>query len=43
MGCNTFVIDASHYFIIRLTLSEDLGSVNHRHEIYMYVYVECDY
>ena len=27
---------------IRLVLSEDLGSVNLMHELYMYVYVECD-
>ena len=27
---------------IRLVLSEVLGSVNPRHELYMYAYVECD-
>jgi len=27
---------------IRLVWSEDLGSVNLRHELYMYVYTECD-
>jgi len=27
---------------IRLVLSEDRGSVNLRHELYMYVSVECD-
>ena len=27
---------------IRLVLSEDLGSVNLRHELYMYVCAECD-
>ena len=27
---------------IRLVLSEDLRSVNLRHEMYMYVYAECD-
>ena len=27
---------------IRLVLSEDLWSVNFIHELYMYVYVECD-
>ena len=27
---------------IRLELSEDLGSVNLKHELYMYVYAECD-
>ena len=28
---------------IRLLWSEDLGSVNLRHELYMYVYAECDF
>ena len=37
MGCDTFVIDKWHYCFIRLMLSEDLGSVNLKHEIYMYV------
>jgi len=27
---------------IKLVLSEDLGSVNLKHELYMYVYAECD-
>ena len=27
---------------IRLALSEDLGSVNLKHELYMYVYVKRD-
>ena len=27
---------------IRLVLFEDLGSVNLRHELYMYVHEECD-
>ena len=27
---------------IRLLWSEDLGGVNLRHELYMYVYAECD-
>ena len=27
---------------IRLVWSEDLRSVNLRHELYMYVYAECD-
>ena len=27
---------------IRLVLSEDLGSVNLKHELYMCVYAECD-
>ena len=29
-------------FFIRLVLSEDLESVNLRHELYVCVYVECD-
>ena len=33
MGCDTFVIDEWHCCFIRLMLSEDLGSVNLRHEI----------
>ena len=28
--------------LIRLVLSENLGSVNLKHELYMYVCVECD-
>ena len=27
---------------IRLMLSEDLGSMNLTHELYKYIYVECD-
>jgi len=41
--------DAIHLLLIndiivfvKLVLSEDLGSVNLRHELYMYVYAECD-
>ena len=35
MGCDIIVF-------IRLVLFEDLGSVNLKHELYMYVYAECD-
>ena len=31
------------YNFIRLVLFEDLGGVSLRHEIYMYVFVGCDY
>ena len=34
------------YFVfivfIRLVLSKDLESVNLKHELYMYIYAECD-
>ena len=37
IGCNIFVIDEWYCCLMRLMLSEDLRSVNLRHEIYMYI------
>ena len=47
----SFLIVFNHVFIslvnysvvfIRLVLSEDLGSANLRHQLYMYIYAKCD-
>ena len=43
MGFDIYAIDEWHCCFIRLMLFKHFGSVNLRHEIYMYACVDCDY